>query len=210
MSRLAIAALVLILPTAAHADDDVPFAFVAPNLGLNAPLGALGLEVGAGYEWFRGSVGAGVGFGGLEVAATVRALTQLSAVDLGVGLGFSRGGAIRDLDIGGPGELPDREPDVRYDANTLWTNLEVVAELQMPAGAFMRFYGGITSPTFVECVVALDDGGTEPCSAAQRMEIESDRYQPYVGFATGIRWPQPPPSRPTFIVPASAPPFPRW
>ena len=202
------------IPSAVPPEPDRPFVFIAPHIGLNAPLGLLGAELGVGYEWFRASVGAGIGLGGLELAATVRAMTHLSSVDVGIGLGASRGGGIHELDIALGESSSDDEPpgSFQYDSNTLWLNLELVLELPLPGGAFTRFYGGITSPLYVECVYEPESGPDEPCDWYQREELRDDRYQPFIGFATGFRWPQPPRARGVWIPSQSfgapPPPFP--
>jgi hypothetical protein len=212
---IARAELPTFIPSAVPPEPDRPFVFAAPHLGLNAPLGLLGLELGAGYEWFRASVGAGAALGGLQLAATVRAMTRFSSVDVGIGLGASRGGALHELDIafGETSGEDDPPGTVQYDSNTLWMNLEVVLELPLPGGAFTRFYGGITSPLYVECVFEPDSGPDEPCDWYQREELRDERYQPFVGFATGFRWPQPPRARgvwlpSNFAAPPPPLPFP--
>lgn len=201
---IAAADLPTFIPSAVPPEPDKPFIFAAPHVGLNAPLGLFGFEVGAGYEWFRGSIGAGFGFGGLEIATTVRAMTRFSSVDAGIGVGLSRGGALHDFDISigeTTGYNSDDEPpgNVQYDANTLWLNLEAVIELPLPGGAFTRFYGGITSPLYVECVYEPESGPDEPCDWYQREELRNERYQPFVGLAAGFRWPQPPRARGVWI-----------
>ncbi len=232
MLRFAVAALALALslpstaraelptfvPSAVPPEPDRPFVFAAPHLGLNAPLGLVGAEVGVGYDFFRASLGAGIGLGGIELAATIRAMTRLSSVDVGVGLGASRGGALRqqDFSFGGTddGSIDDGAfGSVQYDSATLWLNLELILELPLPGGAFTCFYGGITSPIAIECVNDMPTGPDEPCNSFQREQLREERYQPFVGFATGFRWPQPPRSRGVwlpqrFATPPPPAPFP--
>jgi 8-oxo-dGTP pyrophosphatase MutT (NUDIX family) len=198
---IAAAELPTFIPSAVAPEPDRPFVFAAPHLGLNAPLGLLGGELGVGYDWFRASVGAGIALGGTQVAATIRAMPRMSSVDVGVGLGVSRGGALHEIDIAFGESSSDDDPPgtVQYDSNTLWLNLELVLELPLPGGAFTRFYGGITSPLYVECVHEPDIGPDEPCDEYQRDELREERYQPFVGFATGFRWPRPPRARGVWI-----------
>lgn len=180
-------------PSAVPPAPDRPFVFAAPHFGFNTPLGLFGAEVGVGYEWFRASAGAGLGFGGGELAAMVRSMTTLSSIDIGIGLGVSRGGALHDTAFDEPVE--GREGTIAYDANTLWVNLELAVELPFAQGAFTRLYGGVTSPVYVECVAAPAPDTSAPCDGAERLELEQDRYQPYLGVAAGFRWPAPPTSR---------------
>jgi hypothetical protein len=196
------------IPSAVPPEPDAPFVFAAPHVGLNAPLGLFGFELGVGYDWFRASAGAGIGLGGFELATTVRAMTRMSSVDVGVGLGVSRGGALHELEIAFGARTDEPLGTVQYDSNTLWLNLELAVELPLPGGAFTRFYGGITSPLYVECVYEPDSGPDEPCDFYQREELREARYQPFVGFATGFRWPQPPRARGVWVPSRSVPPPP--
>ncbi len=206
------------IPSAVAPEPDRPFIFGAPHLGLNAPLGLFGIEVGVGYEWFRASVGAGIAFGGFELAATIRAMTRMSSVDVGVGVGMSRGGALYDFDISigeSTGYNSHDEPpgNIQYDQNTLWLNVELVLELPLPGGAFTRLYGGVTSPLYVDCVYEPESGPDEVCDFFQREELRDQRYQPFVGLAAGFRWPQPPRARGVWIPAQSfapPPPFPAF
>jgi hypothetical protein len=121
---IASAELPTFIPSSVAPEPDRPFIFAAPHLGLNAPLGLLGGELGVGYDWFRASAGAGIALGGPQVGATVRAMTGFSSIDAGIGVGISRGGALHELDI----SFGDRDPNempgtVQYDGNTIWLNL---------------------------------------------------------------------------------------
>lgn len=172
-------------------DPGGAFAFVAPHLGLGTPLGLLGLEAGIGDEWFRASVGVGVGFSGLELAAMVHAMTEVRWLDLGIGAGVSRGGALHALIVGwsDPSD-PPFEP--QFDSNTVWLDAEVVVEVPFGSGVFGRLYGGASYAASIDCYADSTRGAPDrPCDGAERLTLVEDPWMPYLGVALGVRWPAP-------------------
>ena len=179
--------------------DNKPITFLAMHFGLNTPVGAIGVEAGVGQSWFRASVSGGFGFRGLEYGAMVRVVTpgaiQLYGTQFGLGAGISRGPGLHTLNISlGEGDDDDESPEsFHYGSNTLWGNLELVAERSLIGGSFMRVYVGATTALYMTCSAKLRATDmTVPCSAESKFELENERFLPYFGIAYGVRFPAPP------------------
>lgn len=205
------------LPPSATVDDDGPFAFAAGHFGVNAPFGALGLEVGGGIDFLRGSLSVGRGFRGMSLAAMGRAVKEVGAFDLGIGIGVSRGPGQHWPALDGEGNrISESDFDPHFGAETIWLDLEMSAEVALAGSGFMRLYAGLTDPQYVDCVAEhryTDD--TMGCDGAQRFELEQASFLPYVGVSIGARWPPAPASKPRYTPPSSPililpPPIPLW
>lgn len=191
--------IVLLSSTVAHAEEETTgYLFIAPQLGIGAPLGLLGAEAGIGADWFRGAVGAGFGTGGTQIAAMARAMTTAHGLDLGVGLGVSRGAGPVPIAFD-QGDEDDHIP--RFSAKTYWTNAELVVEVPLSRWTFTRFFLGVSYAIGDTCEDA--DGA---CDGIQRAMLEDERWLPYVGVAAVVRFPEGP-ARQTFQLP-TRPAFP--
>jgi len=174
--------------TSARADtgsEDAVFGFAAAHVGLSAPLGAVGLEVGLGLSVLRVSVGIGLGLRGVELAALVRTSFPVGHIGrlplhLSVGLGASRGPGINDLGVGLPGETGPQEI-VSFGDDTRWANGELGLELQVTRALAVRVYAGAAVPISTACVVEIDHGPEMPCDGEQRDHLTP--VDPFVGAA---------------------------
>lgn len=208
MLRAALAVTaVLASSTAARGDDDA-FLFVAGHLGLNLPVGAIGGEVGVGLDWARAAVSLGRGFRGVSMAAMARAVTAVAGVDVGFGLGISRGPGLYDVPISfGEG---DDEPEAltHYGDATRWLDAEVSAELALSDHGFVRFTLGMTRAFDIDC--DSEDRTTDeavPCDAVQIAKLHDAGFLPYLGIAFGVRFPEAPSTKPRYAIPAAPAPF---
>jgi hypothetical protein len=195
---LRVLAIVLLTASVAHAEETTGYVFVAPQLGLGTPLGLLGAEAGIGFDWFRGAVGAGLGTGGTQIAATARAMTTTHGLDVGVGLGVSKGSGPAPIAFD-QGDEDDRIP--RFSSETYWTNAELVVEVPLSSWTFTRFFLGVSYAIGDTCE---DSDG--PCDGVQRAMLEPERWMPYAGVAAVVRFPEGP-ARQTFQLP-TRPAFP--
>jgi len=190
--------VVMLLGSAAHAEDDV-FVFAAGHAGLNLPLGGLGGELGVGLDWLRASGSVGRGFRGVSMAAMVRAVREVSGVDVGVGIGVSRGPGLHDLNISLGEGGDDPEFNTHYGQATRWLDAEVSAELAVSDHGFVRFTLGMTRAFDIDCD-SERYGTHEPsvCDGAQIAELRDDGFVPYLGIAGGLRYPEAPSSKPRY------------
>ncbi|MBA3499919.1 MAG: hypothetical protein M4D80_11630 [Myxococcota bacterium] len=199
--------LVMLLSSTAHAEDDV-FFYGAAHLGLNLPVGAVGGELGVGLDWMRASAGVGRGFRGVSMAAMVRAVGEMSGMDIGIGLGISRGPGLHDTNISlGEGD-PDQEPDTHFGDATRWLDLQVSFEFAISDHSFMRLTAGMTHAFDIDCESEDKDIGGTVCDSMQRNELEASSYSPYLGIAGGIRFPEAPSSKPRHTIPVGPPRYP--
>jgi len=195
-----IAVTVLLSSSVAYAEepaqDDGGFVFAATQFGLGTPLGLFGVEAGVGYDWFRAAAGVGIGTGGPQVGATLRAFTTMSGIDVGVGLGLSKGaGPSMIAPEGEEKEIP------MFAADTYWTNAELVVEVPLTSWSFARFVAGASYAVGGGC-----EDSEGPCDGLQRAELEEKRWMPYAGVAAVLRFPEGP-ARTTFQIPGTPPPF---
>jgi len=189
--------------TAPVEEEDGPFLFAAGHVGLNAPFGVVGLELGAGLPWLRGSVSVGRGTRGISVGAMGRLVKELGAIDLGLGVGMSLGPGMR---------LGEQHSDdlVHFGRDTTWLDIEVSIETRLAYGGFTRTYIGVTNPHHLDCDAVNDDDVIEPCDGAQMSELETYDAWPYIGVAFGFRWPQAPKSKPIYTPPPTPFGAPAW
>ncbi|MDX2086648.1 MAG: hypothetical protein SFX73_02305 [Kofleriaceae bacterium] len=200
-------------------DDGAPFVFAAGHVGLNAPFGVLGFELGAGIDFLRGSLSVGRGFRGVSVAAMGRAVKEVGAFDLGIGIGVSRGPGQHWPATDDEGHrIADSDFDPHYGADSIWLDFELSAEAALAGAGFMRVYAGVTDPQYVACVAEhrfTDD--KMGCDGAQAFELAQESFLPYVGMSIGVRWPPAPASKARYTPPTSLgglpllpPPIPVW
>jgi hypothetical protein len=200
--------IVLFAASPADADDDV-FFFAAGHLGLNLPVGAAGAELGVGLDWMRASASVGRGFRGVSMAAMVRAVREFSGMDVGLGVGLSRGPGLHDLNISfGEGDPEDEEPETHFGGDTRWLDLEVSFELAFSGHGFMRLTAGMTHAFDIDCESEDKDIGATVCDPSQRNELERSSYSPYAGIAGGVRFPEAPSSKRRYTIPVGPPRYP--
>jgi hypothetical protein len=199
----ALALVLLLTPATAAADDDV-FFYAAGHLGLNLPIGAVGAELGVGLDWLRASGSYGRGFRGTSMAAMLRAVHAFSGMDIGFGVGLSRGPGLHDTNISlGEGDPDDDEPDTHFGAETRWLDLEVSFEFTISDHAFMRLTAGMTHAFDIDCDSEDPDIGATFCDPTQVDELERSSYSPYAGIAAGFRFPGAPDAKPRTQLPAA-------
>jgi hypothetical protein len=211
-----LAAILLTLPTLAHAGggyydpppqsqphatDDDAFVFAAPSLGLGAPLGLLGIEFGVGLDALRLSGGAGIGLRGVQIGATGRAFTRMGGFDIGIGLGISRGAAWSPSSSNWD---EDRDPQPAFAPETVWASLEIALEIPISRWSFTRFTAGVSYAASPTCEVDRPDMPDTPCDAFQASMLDgNERFLPYVGIASIVRFPEGP-ARQTFQLPQAS------
>jgi hypothetical protein len=188
LSAMRALATMLLCSTVAHAEHETGHGFVAPQLGVGAPLGVLGVEAGIGFDWFRGAVGAGFGTGGTQVAAMARAMMATRWLELGIGLGVSHGAGPVPIAFD-QGDEDDHIP--RFSNDTFWANAELVVEVALSRRTLARFFIGVSYAIGDTCE---DRDG--PCDGLQRTMLENDRWMPYTGVAAVFRFPERPAHEP--------------
>lgn len=206
--KVAAVLLALVMPTLASADgyydppkqqqpptDDDAFVFAAPQLGLGAPLGLLGFELGLGLDALRISGGAGIGVRGVQIGATARAFTRMGGFDVGIGLGVSRGPAWQ---LSHESFAEDPQPEPAFAAATVWGNVELAVEVPITQWSFTRFTAGVSYAVSPVCELHRPDMSSAPCDRTEASMLEdNDRFMPYVAVAGVVRFPEGP-SRQTF------------
>lgn len=189
VSRLVVIAVVLgSLGGVAVAKPERPdsFVFVAGHLGVDTPIGIGGGELGVGMGWFRASVSTGLGLRGPLVAGMARAVLDVRGLDIGIGVGISRGPGMRtnherhwydDQDV--------PSWDVQYASGTVWNDLELSAELPLQNGVFVRAYLGTTRAILTDCESIEGTGDPMGCSEGQRDALAAVEFLPYLGVSAG-------------------------
>ena len=196
-------AVVALLGGVAHADGyydpkpepparEGPFVTAAVHFGLGAPLGLLGVEAGLGNGPLRGAVGAGLGLRGLELGAMGRAMTQLGGLDVGLGVGVSRGPGTHELQVGWH-DASDPDETLQFGNGTTWANVELDVELVANRWYATRFYAGASYAFSRVCEVDVYNGDTHPCDPGQGAMLDAHPWMPYVGIAVVFRYPGGPP-----------------
>jgi hypothetical protein len=167
--------LVSVLPAAtAHAEDDV-FIFGAGHLGLNLPVGAVGGELGVGLDWMRASASVGRGFRGVSMAAMVR-VRQFSGMDIGLGVGVSRGRVFTIRTSVSARVIRRTRPDTHFGKDTRW--LDSVVQFAIPGPRLHAPHRRHDT----RCIDESEDKeiGATVCDPSQRNELERSSHSPYV------------------------------
>lgn len=201
MRALVAVVVVLIAVPSAHAEDDV-FGYGAAHLGLGLPMGAVGAELGVGLDWLRASGSIGRGFQGVNMGAMVRAVGEVKSMDVGIGLGVSRGPGLHDI---AAGHEPEDGPITQFGENTRWLDLEVIFELAVSDHGFVRFTAGVTHAFDIDCASEEPDSHGI-CTFDQKLELDRASYAPYFGIAGGLRFPEAPSSKARHAIPYTNPP----
>ena len=165
-------------------------------------MGAVGAELGVGLDWLRASGSIGRGFEGVNMGAMVRAVGSMRTMDVGIGLGVSRGPGLHDIVAG---HEPADGPITQFGDDTRWLDLEVIFEVAVSDNLFVRFTAGMTHAFDIDCASEEPDS-QGVCTFEQKRELEHDSYAPYFGIAGGVRFPEAPSSKARHAIPYNPPP----
>ena len=181
-------------------ESKTPYIFGAAHVGAGTPLGVAGLEAGVAGENFRGAIGTGLGLRGTQLSAMGHATTDVLGPVVGLGLGISRGPALRITGEDEYGDGRSDENELHYAGETVWGSIELMVEYGFAAHGAVRVYAGVSNALAPVC--ETEEGGR--CDPAQGAELEADGFIPYAGVALVLR------SEPGRVNVPPSPQFPGW